>query len=102
MSRPKTLQDDHGVRIPDFSLWSSARNTYVHLGGNTFIHWCLINVVYDHGNSFCTKCRSCEHSSAYIFNPIFFILSRNKENYEILDEFDIRRDSTMDCGVSCP
>ena len=25
MSGPRTLQDDHGVRIPDFSLWSPTR-----------------------------------------------------------------------------
>ena len=25
VSRSRTLQDDHGVRIPDFSLWSSTR-----------------------------------------------------------------------------
>ena len=34
------------------------------------------------------KC--CEHTSAYIFDWIFFILSCNKDSHEILDEFDIR------------
>ena len=46
------------------------------------------------------KC--CEHSSTYIFDRIFFVLSCNKDNYEISDEFEIRQDSTIDCGVSCP
>ena len=41
------------------------------------------------------------HSSTYIFDQIFFILSCNKDSHEILDEFEIWRDSTMDCGVSC-
>ena len=43
-----------------------------------------------------------EHSSTYIFDRIFFILSRNKDSNEISDEFEIRQDLTMDCGVSCP
>ena len=55
------------------------------------------------------KC--CEHSSAYIFdriffilagNRIFFILAGNEDSHKISDEFEIRVDSTMDCGVSCP
>ena len=46
------------------------------------------------------KC--CEHSSTYIFDRIFFILLGNKDSHVILNEFEIRQDSTMDCGVSCP
>ena len=46
------------------------------------------------------KC--CEHSSTYIFDWIFFILLCNKDSHEISDEFKIRQDSIMDCGVSCP
>ena len=39
------------------------------------------------------KC--CEHSSIYIFDRIFFILSCNKDSHEISDKFEIRQDSTM-------
>ena len=48
-----------------------------------------------------TAVKCCQHSSTYIFEQIFFILSCNKDSHEILDEFEIWRDSTMDCGVSC-
>ena len=40
--------------------------------------------------------------STYIFDRIFFILSCNKDSHEILDEFEIWQDPTMDCRVSCP
>ena len=33
---------------------------------------------------------------------IFFILAGNKDNYNILDEFEFRPDPTSECGVSCP
>ena len=46
------------------------------------------------------KC--CEHSSAYIFDRIFFILAGNEDSHKISDNFEIRVDSTMDCRVSCP
>ena len=46
------------------------------------------------------KC--CEHSSAYIFDRIFFILAGNEDSHKISDVFEIRVDLTMDCGVSCP
>ena len=45
------------------------------------------------------KC--CEHSSAYIFDRIFFILEGDKDSHKISDEFEIRIELTMDCGVSC-
>ena len=35
------------------------------------------------------------------FDRIFFILADNKDNHNIPDEFEIRPDSTKDCGVSC-
>ena len=37
-----------------------------------------------------------------VFHPIFFILAGNNDICESLEEFEIRRDSTIDCGVSCP
>ena len=33
---------------------------------------------------------------------IFLILAGNKDNYKVLDEFEIRPDPTIDRGVSCP
>ena len=44
----------------------------------------------------------CPHSSAFIFDRIFFILAGNEDIHNILDEFEIRPDRTKDCGVSCP
>ena len=44
----------------------------------------------------------CEHSSAYISDRIFFILAGIEDSHKISDEFEIRVDSTMGCGVSCP
>ena len=46
------------------------------------------------------KC--CEHSSAFIFDRIFFKLAGNETIHNISDEFEIRPDRTKDCGVSCP
>ena len=46
------------------------------------------------------KC--CEHSSAFIFDRIFFILAGNENIHNISDEFEIRPDRIKDCGVSCP
>ena len=46
------------------------------------------------------KC--CKHSSAFIFDRIFFILAGNETIHNISDEFEIRPDRTKDCGVSCP
>ena len=40
--------------------------------------------------------------SAVVFHPIIFILAGNNDIRERLEEFEIRRDSTIDCGVSCP
>ena len=44
----------------------------------------------------------CVHSSAFIFDRIFFILAGNKNIHNISDKFEIRPDRTKDCGVSCP
>ena len=38
----------------------------------------------------------CDHSSAFIFDWIFFILAGNKETYKISNGFVIQRDSTSD------
>ena len=32
---------------------------------------------------------------------MFFIFADNKDSHKVLDEFNIRPDLTMDCGVSC-
>ena len=37
-----------------------------------------------------------------VFHPILFILAGNNGIHESSEEFEIRRDSTIDCGVSCP
>ena len=44
----------------------------------------------------------CVHSSAFIFDRIFFILAGNENIHNISDEFEIWPDRTKDCGVSCP
>ena len=46
------------------------------------------------------KC--CDHSSAFIFDRIFFILAGKENIHNISDEFEIQPDGTKDCGVSCP
>ena len=43
-----------------------------------------------------------QHSSSFIFDRIFFILTGNENVHNISDEFKIRPDRTKDCGVSCP
>ena len=40
--------------------------------------------------------------SNLIFDRIYFILAGNKDNHKISDKFEIRPDTTPDCGVSCP
>ena len=39
------------------------------------------------------------HSSAFIFDHIFFILAVNKDNHNISEEFEIHPDRTKDCGA---
>ena len=36
------------------------------------------------------------------FDLILFILAGNNDMHESSEEFEIRRDLTTDCGVSCP
>ena len=48
------------------------------------------------------RLKNCVHSSAFIFDRIFFILAGNEDIHNISDEFEIRPDPTKDCGVSCP
>ena len=43
-----------------------------------------------------------EHSKAFVFDRIFFILAGNKDIHYISNKFKIRPDRTNDCGVSCP
>ena len=44
--------------------------------------------------------KPCGHSSARIFDRIFFILSGNKDNYKVWTEFEFGADRTKGCGVS--
>ena len=37
-----------------------------------------------------------------VFDRIHFILAGNDDIHKSLNEFEIWRDLTMDCGVSCP
>ena len=39
------------------------------------------------------------HSRAFIFDWIFFIFADNNDNNIVSNEFEIRPDPTMDCGV---
>ena len=61
----------------------------------------LVSMAMDSSNRVIMgKC--CEHSSAFIFDQIFFILAGNENIHSISDEFEIRPDRIKDCGVSCP
>ena len=42
----------------------------------------------------------CGHSSAFNFDRIFFILDSNKDNHNILDEFEFEPDLTSDCALA--
>ena len=48
----------------------------------------------------------CEHSSAYIFDWIFFIFSGNEDNHQVWTEFEFWPDPTKRCRVTaldkCP
>ena len=46
--------------------------------------------------------KRCCHFFSAVFYPILFILAGNDDMHESLEEFEIRPDSTTDCGVSCP
>ena len=38
----------------------------------------------------------------HVFDPIYFILAGNDDKHQSLNEFEIRRDPTMDHRVGCP
>ena len=42
------------------------------------------------------------HVFSNVFDPIHFILAGNDDIHTSLNEFEIRRDPTMDYGVGCP
>ena len=44
--------------------------------------------------------KSCSHSSAFIFDRIFFILVGNEDNHNIPDKFEIWPDLTKDRGAA--
>ena len=47
------------------------------------------------------KILSCGHSSAFIFDRIFFIFAGNEDNHKVADEFEIPPDPPVDCRVTC-
>ena len=44
----------------------------------------------------------CDHSSAFNFEWIYFILADKKANYKSLNEFEFRQDPITYYGVSFP
>ena len=44
----------------------------------------------------------CHHDFSKVFDQIHFILAGNNDIHKTLNEFEIRRDQTMDYGVGCP
>ena len=46
--------------------------------------------------------KRCYHIFSKVFDPIHFILAGNDDIHKSLNEFEIWRDPTMDCGVGCP
>ena len=44
----------------------------------------------------------CHRIFLYVFDWIHFILAGNDDIHKSLNEFEIRRDPTMDYGVGCP
>ena len=44
----------------------------------------------------------CHHVYSNVFDRIHFILAGNDDIHKSLNEFEIRRDLTMDYGVGCP
>ena len=45
---------------------------------------------------------NCVATFSVVYHPILFIRAGNDGMLETLEEFEIRRDSTTDCGVSDP
>ena len=48
------------------------------------------------------KTASSHHVFSNVFDRIHFILAGNDDIHKGLNEFEIRRDPTMDYGVGCP
>ena len=46
--------------------------------------------------------KRCYHIFSKVFDRIHFILAGNDDIHKGLNEFEIWRDPTMDCGVGCP
>ena len=46
--------------------------------------------------------KRCYHIFSKVFDRIHFILAVNDDIHKSLNEFEIWRDPTMDCGVGCP
>ena len=49
-----------------------------------------------------TDGKRCHHICSNVFDRNHFILAGNDDIYKSLNEFEIRRDPTMDYGVGCP
>ena len=73
-------------------VWERLHKVLGQVGSELWFPWQQIAPIWE----------KCEHYSAYIFDRIFFILAGNEDSHKISDEFEIRVDSTLDCGVSCP
>ena len=50
---------------------------------------------------FKNECKSCEHSSTFIFDWILFILAGNNDSYKCLDGFEIQLGRTWVYEASC-
>ena len=46
--------------------------------------------------------KRCYHIFSKVFDRIHFILAGDDDIHKSLNEFEIWRDPTMDCGVGCP
>ena len=46
--------------------------------------------------------KRCHHIFSNVFDRIHFILAGNDDIHKSLNDFEIRRDPTMDYGVGCP
>ena len=56
-----------------------------------------------HGNRSCYSGEKRRHHVfSNFFDQIHFILAGNDDIHKSLNEFEIRRDPTMDYGVGCP
>ena len=46
--------------------------------------------------------KRCYHIFSKVFDRIHFILAGNDDIHQSMNEFEIWRDPTIDCGVGCP